>query len=143
MEKFKYFLYIVLGVMGSIADKCLGGNDNLIQGLVILMGLDLFTAIIVAIIGRSPKSKNGGVSSTSLFFGVLKKFVMMIVVAVCTVADKLIGSDNFVRNSGIIALCVGELVSLVENFGLMGIKTEFLSRAIDVLKERGESNADK
>ena len=56
--------------------------------------------------------------------------------------DKLLGVD-FVRNAVIIGYAVNELISIIENAGLMGVPVpEVVQRAIELLQKKGEDTDD-
>ena len=53
--------------------------------------------------------------------------------------DLIIGT-NYIRDAVIIAFLANELISLVENAGLMGIKLPpAITKAIDILQKKSES----
>ncbi|MDY5861968.1 phage holin family protein, partial [Agathobacter sp.] len=56
--------------------------------------------------------------------------------------DLLIGS-NYIRDAVIIAFCANELISIVENCGLMGLPLpKIIIKAIDVLKNKGKDGEE-
>jgi toxin secretion/phage lysis holin len=57
--------------------------------------------------------------------------------------DLVIGTD-FVRNTVIISFIASEGISIVENFGLMGLPMPMIIvNALDVLKKKAEEDAKK
>lgn len=53
--------------------------------------------------------------------------------------DLIIGT-NYIRDAVIIAFLANELISLVENAGLMGIKLPpAITKAVDILQKKSES----
>lgn len=47
---------------------------------------------------------------------------------------------NFVRDAVVIAYCVNEMLSIVENMGLMGVPIpEAITKAIEILKKKSET----
>ena len=53
--------------------------------------------------------------------------------------DLVIGT-NYIRNAVIIAFIVNELISLVENAGLMGVPIpKVITKSVDILQKKAES----
>ena len=64
---------------------------------------------------------------------------MLLAVMVGYRLDLVIGTD-YIKNTVIIAFIVNEVISFLENAGLMGISLpKVLYKAIDVLKDKEES----
>jgi toxin secretion/phage lysis holin len=106
--------------------------------LVTFMGIDYLTGLIVAgVFSKSRKSGGGGLESGAGFEGLMKKVMYLLFVTVAVQLDTVIGSD-FVRDAVIIAFMGNELISIVENAGMMGVPIPaVISRAIDVLNRKG------
>ena len=143
----EYFL-LALGFCGSYVAAALGGWDSGIQTLVAFMGVDFISGIILAgVFKRSKKGPYGGLSSICSFKGLFKKGMMLIIVFVGHQLDLYMGF-GFVRTAVIIAFIANELISIVENAGLMGIPIPAaIRKAVDVLNQdsnkgtsRGDSN---
>ena len=57
--------------------------------------------------------------------------------------DLILGLD-YIRNAVIIAFITNELISLVENAGLMGVPLPaVITKAIDILQKKSESEVNK
>ena len=97
--------------------------------LPIFMGIDYITGLIVAASGKSLKSDNGGLSSKIGWRGLAKKCIILLLVLVAARLDIVLGTD-YVR-AGV--MC-NEVISILENAGLMGIRLpDVLTKAIDLL----------
>ena len=60
----------------------------------------------------------------------------LVIVLVAYRLDVQIGT-NYIRDAVIIAFCVNEAISIIENAGLMGIPLpEALTKAIDILNKK-------
>ena len=106
--------------------------------------IDYLSGLIVAgVFHKSKKSQNGGLESHACLKGLLRKIVMLLAVAIGYQMDLVLGSD-YIKNAVIIAFITNEIISFLENAGLMGIPLpKVLYKAIDVLKEKeDEVNAD-
>lgn len=67
------------------------------------------------------------------FEGVCKKILEFILVVAAHRMDLLLGV-NYIQTAAVIAFCANELISIVENAGLMGIKIpKVITNAIDIL----------
>ena len=129
-----------LGAIGSVIAKSLGGWDNAVKTLVVLMVVDFVMGLLCALVfGKSNKSANGALSSAACWQGITKKVCTGLIVMVAHRIDLLVGSD-YIRTAVIIAFCVSELISISETAGLMGILPEgvqkVLTKAIDILKNK-------
>ena len=134
----------VIGVIGGVAMRFLGGWDYALRALVILMIVDYITGLIVAIFfKKSRKSKSGALESIAGFKGLIKKTVMLVMVLIAVQLDAIIGWE-FMRHAVIIALISNELISIVENAGLMGVPIpETLRQAIGILRKKEDSDTDE
>ncbi len=126
------------GIVGAVIAKLFGGWTGAMTTLLIFMGLDYLTGLIVAgVFHKSGKSAGGGLESRAGWKGLIRKGVTLLIVLVAHRLDMLIGTD-YIKNMVIIAFCANELISLIENAGLMGVPIpEVITRAIEVLKEKG------
>lgn len=122
----------------------LGGGDAVLKFLLLLMLVDYLTGLAIAIIfKKSPKTETGAANSTIGFKGICKKVMMLFMVLIAYKADVMLGLD-YIRSSTILAFIINELVSLVENAGLMGVKIpKVILNLIDVLKAKEEKDKTK
>lgn len=129
------------GAVGGFIAELFGGWDSDITTLVIFMIVDYITGLIVAaVFKRSQKTDTGALSSKVGFIGLCKKGVMMLIVLIAHRLDLLIGTE-YIRTAAVIGFCCSELVSIVENAGLMGIPLpEVITKAIDILKNKNNNN---
>lgn len=134
----------VVGIVGGGIAAALGGWDAALQTLVSFMIIDYVTGLIVAgIFKKSKKSESGALDSRSGFKGIIKKCMMLLMVIMGYQLDGIIGWD-FIRYAVIIAFLVNELISVVENAGLMGVPVpDVLKQAIGILKKKGDKGNDE
>lgn len=113
-----------------------GGFDTPILALIICMGADYVTGLIVAgVFHTSPKTKSGGLDSRVGWKGLARKFVTLLIVVVANLADLLLGL-HYIRDAVIAAFCANECISILENAGLMGIRIpRVLTEALEKLGE--------
>ena len=127
-----------IGAIGGVIASALGGWDVVLRTLFVLIAVDYVTGLLLAgVFKRSKKSESGALDSRIGFKGIAKKVVMLLMVVVGYHLDYVIGWD-FIRHAVIIALIVNELISIIENAGLMGVPVPHVLReAIGVLKKKG------
>ena len=128
------------GILGSGIASIFGGWDAALITLLIFMGVDYFTGLLVAgVFHKSPKTEGGGLESRAGWKGLVRKGVVLLIVLVAARLDLLIGDGCFIRDAVVIAFVVNETLSIIENAGLMGVPVpEVLTRAIEVLKKKGD-----
>lgn len=134
----------ILGVIGGAIAALFGGWDAALTTLLIFMGIDYLTGLIVAgVFHRSQKTEGGALESRAGFKGLCRKGVALLIVLVACRLDSVIQS-NFIRDSVVIAFITNETISIIENAGLMGIPIpSILVKAIEVLKKKSESEVEK
>ncbi len=140
----KNMICAITGGAGSVISTLLGGWSTGMTTLIICMAIDYLSGLIVAgVFHKSKKSQNGGLESHACLKGLLRKIVMLLAVAIGYQMDLVVGSD-YIKNAVIIAFITNEIISFLENAGIMGIPLpKVLYKAIDVLKEKEETeNAD-
>ncbi|WP_039242690.1 phage holin family protein [Clostridium botulinum] len=132
--------FVFMAMIGGFLAPLFGGFDKLFTALLICMICDYVTGIITALVfKRSPKTTTGAAQSRVGGIGLMKKIFMLILIVASNQIDIVLGTSGFVRNAAVIGFISNELLSLVENAGLMGLKLPpaFLN-AIDILKKRSE-----
>ena len=142
MINIKAYFCILVGIIGSMITKLFGGWTSDMKTLVIFMAVDFAMGLIVAgVFKKSGKSKTGALDSNAGWRGLCKKCVSLLFVLVAHRLDITLGTD-YIRSITVIGFITNELISIVENAGLMGIPLpEIIERAIDILKNKsGEKN---
>lgn len=114
-------LMSIVGTIGGVVTTMLGGWDMGLRVLVIMMIVDYVTGLIVAgIFQKSSKSESGGLESKAGWKGLCRKGMTLLIVLVAAQLDQVIGT-NFVRDAVVIAYICNEMISIVENAGLIGV----------------------
>lgn len=129
-----------LGLVGAAIAASLGGWDMALQTLCIFMAIDYISGLIVAgVFQASTKSENGALESRAGLKGLLRKAAMLCAVLMAYYLDRVAGTD-FVRDAACLAFVCNEALSIVENFGLMGVPIpDAITNAIDVLKGKKDT----
>ncbi len=142
----KEWICMIAGIVGGFIATLLGGWDSALVTLIVFMGVDLFTGVVTAAMGRSKHTDSGGLSSKAGWFGLAKKVCTLLLIAVAVRMDILLGT-TYIRDAVCISFCLNELLSIVENTSLMGVPfPPAIKKAIDVLQTkvgRIEEKSDK
>lgn len=120
-----------------------GGWSAGLTTLIIFMVIDYISGIVVAgVFKNSPKSESGALQSRVGWKGLARKCMTLLFVLIAYRLDLLVGT-NYIRDAVIIGFCANELLSIVENAGLMGVPLpSVITKAIDMLSQKvntGES----
>jgi len=138
---------VVLGAIGGVGGTVcylLGGFDVKIKVLGYFMIADVVTGVIdAAVFKASDKTETGALSSKYSAKGFFRKLYEIIGVAVCVGFDTLFNTDGFFRNAAIFYLIGNEVISLTENFKLMGVEIPILADAVDLVKRRSQQYQEK
>lgn len=139
----KYDFMVIIGIVGSFVASLFGGWDSALTTLLIFMGVDYITGLIVAgVFHNSGKSKTGTLESRAGWKGLCRKGMTLLMVLIACRLDLVMGA-SFVRDAVVIAYIVNECISIIENAGLMGLPIPAaLTKAIDVLKQKSEKEGD-
>ena len=139
----KYKIITALALAGSALAELFGGWDMALETLLILMAADWITGglLLPAVFGKSPKSPNGALESRAGWKGLCRKGMTLFYILIAARMDRLLGMD-YIRNAVCIGFIANELLSIVENAGLMGVPLPAMIRkVIDILKENAEKEA--
>lgn len=133
----------VSGVLGGIVSALIGGWDLALETLAVIMLLDYVTGLIVAgVFHKSPKSVGGALESKAAFKGLMKKALIVVIVVAFHQADKLTGK-SFFRDGACWAFFIAELISVVENVGLVYPLPSFVQKALDWFRQKGNEIGDE
>ena len=90
--------------------------------LLCLMAADYITGVIAAMLGKSPKTGTGKLSSAAGYKGLLHKGAMLLVLMLAAVLDWFIHDANAMFFSAVCWMYIGnEALSLMENLALCGV----------------------
>lgn len=130
-----------IGMTGSFVASFFGGWDASLSTLLIFMLIDYLTGMICAgVFHASTKTDSGALESRAGFKGLCRKGMILLMVLVGHRLDLSIGT-SYIRDAICIAFIANELVSIVENAGLMGLPVpSVITKAIDVLNGKTEIN---
>lgn len=135
----KNTLISFIGIVGAGISYLVGGFDATVISLLLFMSIDFITGLIVGgVFHRSPKTETGTLESKAGWKGLCKKGVILFFVFIGTQLDILL-STEYIRDGVCIAFIVNELLSIIENAGLMGVPIpNIIKNSIELLK--GDKN---
>lgn len=134
----------VLAVLGGGIAQLLGGWDGALQTLVAVMAADSLTGLTVAgVFKRSSKTPAGALESRACFKGLIRKGFMLLLVFLAVLLDRAAGTA-VVRPAVCMFFIANEALSILENFGLMGVPyPKFLKNMLEALRDHGDEGGEK
>ena len=135
----KNIICAAAGIVGGCITSVFGGWNGAMATLLIFMGLDYIMGLIAAAVFHvSPKSESGRLESRAGWKGLVRKGVTLAIVLESYRLDMLLNT-SYIKDAVIIAFCVNELISIIENAGIMGVPVPtVILNAVDVLKNRSD-----
>ena len=109
-----------------------------------MVALDYITGVSLGWIGKSPKTENGGVSSSVGLHGLLKKCAVFMVIIVATLLDSILEGDAALfRTAAAWFYMANEGISLLENISLLGVPVpQKILDALENLKSKNTVNKE-
>lgn len=141
----KNVIEIFGGGIGAVCAYLFGEFTTDLSTLLLLIVLDFLLGVLVASVFKtSTKTESGTLSSKVMLKGLVKKICMLCLVAIAYRLDILL-NVHMIKSGTIIAFIIEELLSIIENIGLTGVKIpQVISKAIDVLnKNLSEVNSNE
>lgn len=133
----KNTILAITGICGSCVSALIGGIDSAVITLIMFMLIDYVSGMIVAgVFHNSTKTETGTLESRAGWKGLCKKLMTFVFIIVANRLDIEMGT-SYIRDGVCIAFITNELISIVENAGLMGLPIPVvITNAIDVLKTK-------
>ena len=133
----KGYICTVFGIIGGFIAQLFGGWTEDMVTLIVFMAVDFVMGLLLAgVFHKSNKSDNGNLNSRAGWKGLCKKCITLLFVLVAHRLDVSLGT-TYIRTATIIGFIANEVISIVENAGLMGIPLPaVITKAIDILKHR-------
>jgi len=143
MTNLKGFICAVFGAVGGLVARLFGGWTEDMITLIAFMAVDFIMGLIVAgVFHKSNKSDNGNLNSRVGWKGLCKKGVTLLFVLIAHRLDVYLGID-YIKTATIIGFILIEILSIVENAGLMGMPLpDVIVTGIEILK-KDDGNEDK
>ncbi len=132
----KHTIGTAFGLVSAMLVRLLGGWDEALASLLIFMGLDFGLGLLLAWMGKSPKTESGALSSKIGWQGACRKGITLVYVLVGARLDLLLGLE-YIRNAVIFGFLAIETISITENAGLLGVPLpKAITKAIEMLREK-------
>ena len=134
----------VLAAIGGAIVSFFCGLPPIIWVLIAVMSIDYITGIICGLMGKSPNTENGGISSKMAFKGLLKKSLILLVVLLAALLDKAVAMGTGAEFEAVAgATCLwfiaSEGFSILENAAAMGIPIpKILLQALEIMRSKGD-----
>lgn len=131
----------ILATVGGAVAGLFGQWNMLLTFLIVVMGIDYVSGVLVAWAGKSPKSESGYPSSKAGFDGLLKKGFILLIVLISTVLDRAIGANTMMFQTATVCYYIAnEMLSVIENAGLMGLPVpSAVRKAIEAMRDKNDS----
>ena len=131
----------ITGAVGGAIAWGLGGWDASLVTLILFMVIDYVSGLMVAgVFHKSKKTENGALQSGAGWKGLCKKGMTLLFVLIAHRLDLAVGT-TYIRDAVIIGFMANELISIVENAGLMGLPLPgAVTKAIDILTNKAEGS---
>lgn len=109
-------MYLKMGfsVLATVFVYMIGGIDEAVKSLFLLMLFDYITGVFAAIKNKELSSKIG-------FEGIFKKVIYIFLVGMSVIVDRLTTNDGTLRNMIIYFFIANDGISILENCAKMGI----------------------
>ena len=107
--------------IGAVAGA-LGGWDWILAVFLGFMIADYISGVLVAVLLKSPKTEDGGLSSKIGWHGLIRKGLMLMVVLIAALLDRALGSANTMFRDAVCWFYIAnEGISIMENLVLAGV----------------------
>ena len=129
-------------MLAGVLSYLYGSWDGLLIAIIVAVCLDYVTGIVKAYVTKTLSSDVG-------FKGILKKFLILFVVALAHVIDKCVGSGETWRNIAIVFYVCNEGLSILENCVACGLpvpakmKDALLSLEDNTKGDNNDGSTDK
>jgi toxin secretion/phage lysis holin len=129
----------LIGLIGGAFTTLFGGWTAGMTTLVLFMCIDYLSGLIVAgVFKKSNKTESGALESKAGWKGLARKCMTLLFVLIAYRLDLLLNTA-YIRDAVVIGFCANELISIVENAGLMGLPLPaVITKALEVLKNKAD-----
>lgn len=137
----------VLAAAGGAAVSFFVGVPPVVWILLIVMSLDYLTGLACGALGKSSKTETGGLSSKAAFAGLLKKSLILAVVALAALLDWAVSSSagiSFAAVTGATCLwfIASEGVSITENAAELGVPIPgIVKQMLEAFRKAGDEKS--
>ena len=131
MDKTVKYTKPLIAVIGAAFTSFLGGWDIMLRVLVLFVAIDYVVGVTAAWFEKQLSSETGAK-------GIIKKFLLFVIVALAFQVDRVIGQEIF-RSLAIWFYLANEALSIIENAGRCGVPIPaFLRTALEQMKQKAD-----
>jgi len=140
MKRVTEFLAAAAGAIASFFVQM----PPLVWILICVMTIDFITGLICGAMGKSLKTENGYISSSTAFIGLMKKALILLVVLLAALLDKAVATGAGITFDAVMgATCLwfiaSEGFSILENVAMIGIPVpRVLMKLLEIMKEHAD-----
>lgn len=131
-------VFRLLGAGAGALLAWFSGLPAIAQALLVVQGADVLTGLLAAMLGKSPKTKTGKVSSGALTMGMIKKGLEWLVVLIAVYVGAALEMQG-IAGAAMTYMMAAELVSLMENLNLFGLDIPVLHAMLDAAQRKTAS----
>jgi len=125
------YLKLAVAVVGTFLTTVFGGWDTMLRVLVLFVAIDYVVGVTAAWFEKKLNSEIGA-------RGIVKKFLLFVVVALAVQVDLALGQEIF-RSLAIWFYLANEALSIIENAGRCGVPIpSFLKTALEQMKQKAD-----
>lgn len=125
------YLKLAVAVVGTFLTTFFGGWDTMLRVLVLFVAIDYVVGVTAAWFEKKLNSEIGA-------RGIVKKFLLFVVVALAVQVDLALGQEIF-RSLAIWFYLANEALSIIENAGRCGVPIpSFLKTALEQMKQKAD-----
>jgi len=125
------YLKLAVAVVGTFLTTFFGGWDTMLRVLVLFVAIDYVVGVTAAWLEKKLNSEIGA-------RGIVKKFLLFVVVALAVQVDLALGQEIF-RSLAIWFYLANEALSIIENAGRCGVPIpSFLKTALEQMKQKAD-----
>lgn len=134
--RFDIIIKTASGAVGAVVGFLYGEINGLFIAIIALMALDYITGILCAVSTKTLSSEVG-------FKGLVKKLMILVIIAVAHLVDAyIIGTGSALMSAVILFFAANEAISIIENAAALGLPVPKKLR--DVLEQiRNKENESK
>lgn len=139
----------ILAAVGGAIVSFFVTMPPLVWILIAVMTIDFITGLLCGAMGKSDKTENGYIASSTAFVGLLKKALILLIVLLANLLDMAVSAGAGITFEAVMgATCLwfiaSEGLSILENAAKIGIPVpKILLRLLEIMKEKGDGPEEK
>ena len=134
----------ILAAVGGAIVSFFVTMPPLVWILIAVMTIDFITGLLCGAMGKSDKTENGYIASSTAFIGLLKKALILLIVLLASLLDMAVSAGAGITFEAVMgATCLwfiaSEGLSILENAAKMGIPVpKILLKLLEIMKDKGD-----